>query len=91
MTRVYVVVEGPTEESFIKDVLAPVLWSNHVYLIPIILGAPGHRGGNVNYAPCKKGCGRSFETGLDCVLHNLAGPLRVGARFSGEASTARHF
>ncbi len=53
MTRVYVVVEGPTEESFINDVLAPVLWSHQVYLIPIILGAPGHKGGNVKYARVK--------------------------------------
>lgn len=54
MRRVYVVVEGLTEESFIKDVLAPVLWGHHVYLIPIILGTPGHRGGNTSYARVKK-------------------------------------
>src|SRR5215469_8249755 len=54
MTRVHVVVEGPTEESFIKDILAPLLLSHQVYLIPIILGAPGHKGGNVNYARVKK-------------------------------------
>jgi hypothetical protein len=54
MTRVYVVVEGPAEESFIKNTLAPVLWSNQVYLTPIIIGAPGHKGGNVTYARVKK-------------------------------------
>lgn len=54
MTRVYVVVEGPTEESFINDVLGPVLWAHQVYLTPIIVGAPGHKGGNVNYARVKK-------------------------------------
>jgi|SRR5215469_8861289 len=54
MTRVHVVVEGQTEESFIRDILAPVLWPHQVYLNPIILGAPGHKGGNVNYARVKK-------------------------------------
>jgi hypothetical protein len=54
MTRVHVVVEGPTEESFIKNVLAPVLWPRQVYAIPIILGPPGHKGGNTNYARVKK-------------------------------------
>ena len=54
MTRVKVVVEGPTEESFIKDVLAPILWARHVFLIPVILGSPGHKGGNTNYARVKK-------------------------------------
>jgi hypothetical protein len=54
MTRVHVVVEGPTEESFVKNVLAPVLWPRQVYAIPIILGPPGHKGGNTNYARVRK-------------------------------------
>jgi len=54
MTRVHVVVEGPTEESFIKNVLAQTLWTRQVYLTPIILGPPGHKGGNTNYARVKK-------------------------------------
>ena len=54
MTRVYVVVEGSTEESFVSEVLAPVLQPREVYLTPIILGPPGHKGGNTNYARVKK-------------------------------------
>jgi len=52
--HVYVVVEGPTEESFIKEVLAPILWVREIYLRPIILGPPGHKGGRPNYARVKK-------------------------------------
>jgi hypothetical protein len=54
MTRVYVVVEGFTEESFVTNVLAEVLWPRQVYLKPIVLGPPGHKGGNTNYARVKK-------------------------------------
>jgi hypothetical protein len=54
VTRVYVVVEGHTEESFVNDVLAPALWPREVYLTPIILGVPGHQGGNPNYARVKR-------------------------------------
>lgn len=51
MTRVYVIVEGPTEETFVSEVLAPVLWSRQVYAYPIILGRHGSgSGGNVSYA-----------------------------------------
>ena len=32
----------------------PILWLQQVYLTPIIVGAPGHKGGNVNYARVKK-------------------------------------
>jgi uncharacterized protein DUF4276 len=54
MTRVYIVVEGLTEESFIKDVLAHTLWPRQIYLTPIIVGPPGHKGGNTNYARVKR-------------------------------------
>lgn len=54
MTRVNVIVEGPTEESFVKNVLAPFLWPGTVYLVPIILGVPGHKGGNVSYSRVRK-------------------------------------
>ena len=50
MTRVNIVVEGQTEETFVKDVLAPALGYQGVYLKPRLLGTSGHRGGNVNYA-----------------------------------------
>ena len=54
MTRVIVVVEGQTEESFVKNVVAPILWPCAVFLIPMILGRPGHKGGNTKYARFKR-------------------------------------
>jgi hypothetical protein len=54
VTRVHVVVEGQTEESFINEVLAPVLWPHKVYLTPRLLGSPGHKGGNINYPRVRK-------------------------------------
>ena len=35
MNRVYIVCEGPTEERFIKDLLAPYLMQHGVYVTPI--------------------------------------------------------
>jgi uncharacterized protein DUF4276 len=54
VARVYIVVEGATEESFVNQVLAPVLWARQVYPTPLIIGSPGHKGGNVNYIRVKK-------------------------------------
>jgi Domain of unknown function (DUF4276) len=53
MTRVNVLVEGQTEESFIKDVLAPALYPRQIFLTPIILGSPGKKGGNPTYPRVK--------------------------------------
>jgi len=54
VVRVYVVVEGPTEESFVDKILAPILWPREIYVVPRIVGVPGHKGGNANYARVKK-------------------------------------
>ncbi len=54
MIFVYVVVEGPTEESFINQVLAPVLWPRQVFLVPHLLGPRGHQGGNPRYVRVRK-------------------------------------
>ncbi|HKW98212.1 MAG TPA: DUF4276 family protein [Bryobacteraceae bacterium] len=54
MNRVKIVVEGLTEESFVSQVLAPILWPHKVYVTPILLGVPGHKGGRTNYARVKK-------------------------------------
>ena len=41
MTRIAVVVEGPTEREFVSKVLAPSLWEQGVYLFPSLLGNSG--------------------------------------------------
>ena len=54
MTRVNIVVEGQTEETFVNEVLAPALGYRGVYLTPRLLGTPGKQGGNVNYARVRR-------------------------------------
>lgn len=54
MIRLYVVVEGQTEESFVRNVLAEVLWGSNVHPMPILLGTPGHKGGRTSYARLKR-------------------------------------
>ena len=51
MTRVYVVVEGQTEESFVNEVLAPALGDLESTYIPSSLEG---KGGRVNYARVQK-------------------------------------
>lgn len=46
MTRVHVICEGQTEETFINKVLAPYFEPKGIYLYPSLIGKPGHKGGN---------------------------------------------
>lgn len=48
--RLYIVVEGQTEEEFVKDLLAPFFIQHDIYAYPVIIHtSKGHKGGFVNY------------------------------------------
>jgi hypothetical protein len=50
MTRVVVVAEGQTEETFVRQILAPYLATRSVYLTARLVGRVGHKGGLTTYA-----------------------------------------
>lgn len=54
MSRVYLLVEGQTEEAFVNELLVPHYAHLGLYLTPIIVRtSPGHKGGVVSYAKIK--------------------------------------
>ena len=55
MSRVYLLVEGQTEEAFVQELLAPHFLPQGVFLIPIIVRTgQGFRGGKVTYAQLRR-------------------------------------
>ena len=54
MTRVYLLVEGQTEEAFVRELLEPHYSRLGLYLTPILVRtSPGYKGGVVSYAKIK--------------------------------------
>ncbi len=54
MTRVCVVCEGQTEETFVRDVLAPALGEGGLWVFPeMIETSSGHKGGGLVYERVK--------------------------------------
>ena len=54
MIRVYVLVEGQTEEAFVRELLVPHFAPLGRFLTPIIVStSPGYKGGVVSYAKVK--------------------------------------
>lgn len=49
MIRVHVICEGQTEEMFVNEVLAGSFLHRQIYLVPALVGKPGHKGGNFSY------------------------------------------
>ena len=48
MTSVYIICEGRTESTFVKNVLAPKLGQKNVFLFPVQIGRR-HKGGDVTF------------------------------------------
>jgi len=83
MIRVQVVVEGLSERSFVNNVLAPALWSQQVYLNPIVLGSPGHKGGNPNYARVRKDVVRQLKEDASAFCSTMLDFYGLGKGFPG--------
>ncbi len=68
--RLYIVVEGQTEEEFVKDLIAPYLQEYGLYVWPtIIRTSAGHKGGFVNYEHLKNDIQRLLKSqGKDIIV-----------------------
>lgn len=49
MIRVHIICEGQTEEMFVNEILAAEFYPKGIYLVPALIGKPGHKGGNLKY------------------------------------------
>ena len=53
MVRIYVVAEGQTEIAFVQNLLIDPFSNLSIYLYPILIGKPGHKGGLISYQRAK--------------------------------------
>ncbi len=83
MTRVYLVVEGQTEESFVNNVIAPVLWPRQIYVYPVLFGGPGHKGGNPKYARVKKDVLKQLKQDQSAYCSTFLDFYGLGSDFPG--------
>jgi hypothetical protein len=81
MARVRVIVEGQTEERFVSGPLAASLAMHRVFVTPTLVGAPGHRGGNVNYARVKRDIVTALKQDQGVYCTTLLDLYRLGDSF----------
>ena len=77
------IVEGATEESFVNGPLAEVLWASRVYITPIILGVPGHKGGRTNYVRVEKDILRQLKQDQGSYCTTMIDFCGLGEGFPG--------
>lgn len=85
--EVVVLVEGSTEQRFIKQLLAPYLAPSKVYLTPIILDKPGQKGGDVKFSRAKNDIGRHLKQRSDTWVSTLVDYYGIKPDWPGYAAS----
>lgn len=63
--RIYIVVEGQTEQNFVRDIPAPYMAHKGIYLNTALIGKPGHKGGNISFDRARTDIGNFLRDSSD--------------------------
>lgn len=89
MTRVYMLVEGQTEEAFVNELLVPHYAQIGLYLTPVIVStSPGYKGGVVSYAKIKPQIERLCKQDAKAYVTTLFDLYALPGDFPGKTSAA---
>jgi len=81
--EVYIVVEGQTEQTFVRDVLAPYMALKGIYLIAIRIGVPGHKGGNIKFKRAQQDIKRLLQQRSDTYISIMFDYFRIDSDWPG--------
>jgi hypothetical protein len=88
MKRICIVCEGQTEESFVRDVLAPAFYDLGLNLIPeMVETSPGHKGGALNYYRVKRHLRNTLRQSSAPVVTTLFDLYRLDSSFPGYSAS----
>ncbi|KQU80690.1 MULTISPECIES: DUF4276 family protein [unclassified Rhizobacter] len=86
MKRVHILVEGQTEETFVRELLVEHCARAGVYVTPILLRtSPGHKGGVTRYAKVKPQIARLCRHDSTSVVTTLIDLYALPKDFPGQA------
>jgi len=81
--EVFIVVEGPTEQTFIREVLAPEMARKSIYLHPALIGKPGHKGGNIRFDRARKDIEKFLKQRSDIYVSTMFDYYGINAGWPG--------
>lgn len=81
--EVYIVVEGQTEQTFVRDVLSPQMECKRIYLYPALIGKPGHKGGNARFDRVRDDVGHFLKQRKDTYVSTMIDYSRIDPEWPG--------
>lgn len=95
--RVLILVEGQTEERFVKDLLAPTYWSANLYIEPTLLttkrvkDGPNFKGGVSNFTKFENDLKRLLNNSGDALVTTFLDYYALPNDFPGMPSRRAHW
>ena len=86
---IYIVVEGQTEQTFVRDVLAPQMAHSKIYLHPALIGKPGHKGGDIRFGKATNDIGNFLRQRKDTYITTMFDYFRIDSEWPGKADVLR--
>ena len=87
--EVVVLVEGPTEMRFVKQLLVPYMAVQGVFLTPVILSKPGQKGGDVKFERAKNDIGNHLKQRMDTSVTLLVDYYGIRGDWPGYEESKR--
>lgn len=87
--EIYIVVEGQTEQTFVRDVLAPQMAHKGIYLHSALIGKPGHKGGDIHFDRAKNDIGNFLKQRNETYISTMFDYFRIDSKWPGRAEVRR--
>jgi len=84
--EVYIIVEGRTEQTFIREVLGPVFGYKGLFLYPVLIGNPGHKGGDIRFRRAENDIGNFLKQRSDIYVSTMFDYFRIDPGWPGRAN-----
>jgi hypothetical protein len=85
--EIYIVVEGQTEQTFVRDVLAPEMGSKGIYLHAALIGKPGQKGGDIRFERAQADIGNFLKQRPNIHISTMFDYYRLESDWPGNAKT----
>lgn len=87
--EIYIVVEGYTEQTFVREVLAPQMSHKQIYIHPVLIGNPGHKGGNIRFERATDDIGKFLKQRNNIYVSTMFDYFRIEPEWPGRDEVAR--
>jgi len=87
--RIIAIVEGLCEQVFIRELFAPYLATQGIYLSGRLVGKPGHKGGTRSWLSVRNDIFAVLKSDLSCLCTTLFDYYKLDRDWPGSAQYTR--